>query len=256
MKRIYQNIAVRSRQAYRFSRLGLNLLSGGVFIQSCHQFPGISKIHERQLNDFRLFSAWVSDLSRSLNTTLSVSGEVMAENGLFVSNHVSWLDTIMLNNITPLSFIARHDLETWPFLGTFTKRMDSVFIDRTNKFEAYRSIPAIEAVLRRGKSVHLFPESTTSDGSSVLPFFPMFYEAAVRVGCKVQPVAIRYTDSAGNLLKEPAFINDDTFMDTMERILRVDKIYAHVHFCEPQNVLARREICRSTRDAIVRALPV
>jgi 1-acyl-sn-glycerol-3-phosphate acyltransferase len=256
MKRIYRRVAVRSRQAYRFSRLGLNLFSGSVFIQSCHQFPGISQINKRQLNDFRLFSMWVSDLSRSLNTVLHVSGEVMTGNGLFVSNHISWLDTIILNNVTPLSFIARHDLQGWPFLGTFSQRMGSVFIDRENKFKAYRSIPAIEKVLKEGKSVHLFPESTTSDGADVLPFFPMFYEAAVRVGCKVQPISIRYTDSAGNLLREPAFINEDTFMDTMKRILKVDKVYAHVHFCEPLEVGDRKELCQKSRDAIVCALSV
>ena len=252
MKIILDYLAVRSRQAYRFGRLGGNLLAGSAFISSCYRFPNISKIDENYLGDYQLFSRWVEDLTYSMNTELNVTGNIMSESGIFVSNHISWLDTIILSHIQPISFIARHDLEHWPLLGTFTKRMQSVYIDRQNKFHAYRSIPALEERLREGRSVHIFPESTTSDGSAVLPFYPMFFEAAVRTGKKVQAVAIQYTDGRGNRLVEPAYINDDHFFDTLERILRVKKVYAHCHFLEPLDAskLGRTELCRMTKNQI------
>tara|TARA_R110001592_G_scaffold175466_1_gene414617 strand:+ start:40306 stop:41091 length:786 start_codon:yes stop_codon:yes gene_type:complete len=252
MKIILDYLAVRSRQAYRFGRLGGNLLAGSAFISSCYRFPNISKIDENYLGDYQLFSRWVEDLTYSMNTELSVSGKIMPESGFFVSNHISWLDTIILSHIQPISFIARHDLEFWPLLGTFTKRMQSVYIDRRNKFHAYRSIPALEERLRAGRSVHVFPESTTSDGSGILPFYPMFYEAAVRTAKKVQAVAIQYTDELGNHLTEPAFINNDGFLETLERILRVKKIYAHCHFLEPLDAakLNRKELCQMTKKQI------
>jgi len=253
---VYRELKVGGRSVRRLGRLGLNLLSGSVFIQSCYQFPSISNIAERSLNDYSLFSYWVSDLSRSMNARLHVTGEMMREEGMFVSNHISWLDTIILNNVRPLSFIARHDLEEWPFLGAFTRRMESIFINRTNKFEAYRSLPALEARLLEGKSVHLFPESTTSVGREVLPFYPMFYEAAVRVGCKVQPVLIQYKDDKGGLLPDPAFINDDTFFDTLGRMMRVDKIHVHVCFLPPLSAkeLGRKKLSELSRASIFEAM--
>jgi 1-acyl-sn-glycerol-3-phosphate acyltransferase len=253
---MFNAVLGRARQGLRFSRLGVNLLSGSLFIGGCYQFPRLSGIESCALNDYRLFQMWVDDLAVSMNTAVHITGERMQRSGLFVSNHISWLDTIVMNKIHPLSFIARHDLEGWPLLGTFTRRMQSVYIDRSNKFHAYRSIPRIEERLREGRSVHLFPESTTSDGSSVLPFFPMFYEAAVRVACQVQPVAIKYTDSEGRHLPEAAFINDDSFMDTMARILRVERVHAHVHFCEPLAAAHydRKELCQRSRYDIERAL--
>src|SRR5690606_24005626 len=156
--------------------------------------PRISGVHHKALNDYRLFRFWVDDLTHSLNIRLHVHGEMMAEPGLFVSNHVSWADTVVMNKLRQVSFVARHDLEHWPALGTFTKRMQTVYIDRSNKFHAYRSIPRLEEKLAAGRSVHFFPESTTSDGLSVRPFYPMFFEAAVRTRKPVQPVLIRYTD--------------------------------------------------------------
>lgn len=252
MKRLVNSLGVRARQAYRFGRLGGNLVAGSAFISSCYRFPSISKINECHLGDYRLFAKWVEDLAFSMNSRLHVSGNPLSGSGFYVSNHISWLDTILLSHIQPISFIARHDLEFWPLLGTFTKRMQSVYIDRSNKFQAYRSIPSLEARLREGRSVHVFPESTTSDGSCLLPFYPMFYEAAVRTGSMVQAVAIKYTDKYGNHLTEPAFINDDSFLDTLERILKVEKIHAHYHFLPP--ICAkdhhRKELCKITKNQI------
>lgn len=242
----------RARKPLRYGRLGANLLAGSAFIGACYRFPSLSKINECALNDYRLFRSWVDDLAYSMNSRVVVKGEVMAENGLFVSNHISWLDTIMLNKVKPLSFIARHDLAGWPLLGTFTTRMECVFINRTNKFHAYRSIPAIEEKLNSGRSVQLFPESTTSDGFSLLPFFPMFYEAAVRTQKPVQPVSISYTDKYGNRIADPAFIDEDSFMDTLGRILEVDKVYAQVEYLPPldSRKLNRKELCQKSFEMI------
>ncbi len=245
-------LKVKSWQVYRFARLGGNLLAGSAFISSCYRFPAISKIDQHHLGDYYLFAKWVEDLTHSMNTDLNVTGQVMNTSGLFVSNHISWLDTIILSHIQPISFIARHDLEHWPLLGTFTKRMQSVYIDRRNKFHAYRSLPKIEQRLQEGRSVHVFPEATTSDGAGCLPFFPMFYEAAVRCNKPVQAVAIRYHDEHGKRLPDPAFIGEDSFLDTLSRILKVKRVYAHCHFFEPFDArsLGRKELCRQTKRQI------
>jgi len=249
-------VRVKLRQGLRYSRLGLNLLSGGAFIASCYKFPSISKIKSKYLNDYGIFSFWVGDLNHSMNVKVNVTGEIMSEQGLFVSNHISWLDTIVLSGIKPLSFIARHDLEHWPFLGTFTSRMQSVFINRDNKFHAYRSIPSIEKKLNEGRSVHVFPEGTTSVGKTALPFYSMFYEAAVRTGRPVQSVVISYSDASGKMLPEPAYIDDDTFGETLARMFLVDQIYAHVHFLPPMDsrILGRKEMSSRSRDEILQRL--
>lgn len=241
------------RLTLRGARLGLNLVAGGLFIEACHRFPSLSGIESRHLNDYAAFNYWVKDLVTSMNTRLSIKGAPIMEHGLFVSNHISWLDTIILNHAKPLSFIARHDLVEWPFIGTFTQRMASVYINRSNKFHAYRSLPRIEERLNEGRSVSVFPESTTSDGRSVLPFYPMFYEAAVRCGLPVQPVAIRYFDASGKPSVDPAFIGEDSFAETLERIFLMDKVYAELTFLEPldSRIHDRKALCRLSRERIV-----
>lgn len=240
------------RRAKRYSRLALNLLGGSLIVESCYRLPRLSRINERTLNDVGLFRQWVDDLAYSLNVELHVYGEIMPEHGLFVSNHVSWIDTVLINKIKQVSFLARHDLEHWPALGTFTKRMQTVYVDRSNKRQAYRSIPMLEERLMEGRSVHFFPESTTSDGTSIMHFYPMFFEAAVRTQRPVQPVLVRYTDKQMNPLVEAAYINDDSFGDTLARILRVDKVHAHYYFLpvlDPRT-MDRKELARRSRQSI------
>ncbi|KZZ62960.1 MAG: 1-acyl-sn-glycerol-3-phosphate acyltransferase [Oleiphilaceae bacterium] len=240
----------------RCARLGLNILGGATVIESIHRFPRASKIEDKELNDYAPFRYWVKDLVRSLNVELEVKGTPLAQGSLFLANHVSWVDTVILNHAEPLAFVSRHDVEDWPFIGTFTRRMGSVYVDRSNKFQAYRSIPKLEDKLRSGRSVIVFPESTTSDGSHLLPFYGMFVESAVRVGCQVQPIALRYFDKSGNTMREAAYAGDDSFGETLVRILSQKKVYASIEFLEPIDALNvdRKEVLRISRDRIARAL--
>ncbi|KZY62518.1 hypothetical protein A3742_04025 [Oleiphilus sp. HI0071] len=242
----------------RAGRLGLNILGGAALIESVHQMPNLSKIYERELNDYRSFRFWVRDLVKSLNVKLEVSGSPVEQGNLCVANHVSWVDTVILNNAVPLAFVSRHDVEEWPFVGTFTRRMGSIYVDRSNKFQAYRSIPALEQRLSQGRSVIVFPESTTTDGTELLPFYGMFIESAVRVGCYVQPIALKYTDAKGYLLREAAYAGDDSFGETLARILKQPKVYAHVSFLDPIDARKhdRKSIAAMSRERIKLALGI
>lgn len=240
----------------RLGRLGVNILGGAAFIESCYRFPKVSSIHDRQLNDFAPFRFWVNDLVNSLNVKLTIIGEPAPQGNLLVSNHISWVDTVILNHAEPLSFISRHDVEEWPFIGTFTKRMASVYVDRSNKFQAYRSIPSIVDRLQEGRSVLVFPESTTSTGEALLPFYGMFLESAVRAKCMVQPVALKYTDKHGKTLREAAYAGDDSFGQTLMRLLKQPKVFARIEFLEPIDATkhSRKEILALSRKSIHQAL--
>lgn len=240
----------------RVGRLGLNILGGAGVIESIYRFPSLSGIEFKELNDFGSFRFWVRDLVRSLNVELIVKGQPIDQGNLFVSNHVSWVDTVILNHAEPLAFVSRHDVAEWPFVGGFTQRMGSVYVDRSNKFQAYRCIPKLEDRLRSGRSVVVFPESTTSDGSELLPFYGMFLESAVRVGCFVQPIALRYFDKDGNTLRAAAYAGDDSFGETLFRIFRQPKVYASIEFLAPFDArnMTRKELCEKSRLAIANSL--
>lgn len=115
---------------------------------------------------------------------------------LFVSNHCSYLDVIILGALIPASFVAKAEVARWPLFGTLAKLQRSVFVDRQS-FRAVKQSEEMAARLEAGDSLVLFPEGTSSDGNRVLPFKSSLLSVAELAPggqpLTVQPVSIAYT---------------------------------------------------------------
>ena len=111
---------------------------------------------------------------------MHVDGSVAREHGvLLISNHVSWLDITVLSAVAPVSFVAKQEVASWPFVKWLAKLQRSVFVDRTRRSEVTDKANEILSRLEAGDHVVLFAEGTSSDGNSVVPFkTPLF--AAVK----------------------------------------------------------------------------
>lgn len=111
---------------------------------------------------------------------------------LIVSNHVSWLDIVVLSAVAPVSFVAKREVGSWPFFGTLARLQRTVFIDRDRRHATGSSRAGMQARLLGGDILVLFPEGTSSDGRRILPFRSSFFGAADIEGVLVQPVSIAY----------------------------------------------------------------
>jgi 1-acyl-sn-glycerol-3-phosphate acyltransferase len=130
---------------------------------------------------------------------LVVRGEQVARRpALFVCNHASYLDIIVLGGLIEAAFIAKKEVAQWPGIGLIAKLGRTVFVDRRPR----RSLEQRDEMLDRlgavGESLILFPEGTSNDGNRVLPFKSALLSVAETVIGKdgdlpVQPVSIAYT---------------------------------------------------------------
>lgn len=120
---------------------------------------------------------------------------------IFVANHSSWLDILVLGSRLRTCFVAKEEVGGWPVIATIARLGRSVFI-RRRRTSTHRERDEIAARLARGDNLVLFPEGTTSDGSRVLAFRSAFFSAA---GQRlpdgrlplVQPVSIAYDRLSG-----------------------------------------------------------
>jgi lyso-ornithine lipid O-acyltransferase len=129
----------------------------------------------------RTFPHWYHrQVCRIVGIHLHVDGAVARERGvLLISNHVSWLDITVLSAVAPVSFVAKQEVASWPFVNWLAKLQRSVFVDRTRRSEVTDKANEILARLEAGDHVVLFAEGTSSDGNNVVPFkTPLF--AAVK----------------------------------------------------------------------------
>lgn len=113
---------------------------------------------------------------------------------LFVANHVSYTDIMILGSIIEGSFVAKAEVAQWPLFGWLAKLQRSVFVDRRMRNIA-EQCTALSERLARGDALILFPEGTSGDGNRLLPFKSALLGAAEQAGpipVVVQPVSVAY----------------------------------------------------------------
>jgi 1-acyl-sn-glycerol-3-phosphate acyltransferase len=132
-----------------------------------------------------------------------IGGRVHDRPALFISNHVSWADILVIGSVAPVAFVAKSEVADWPLVGTSARLQRTVFVDRSRRHQTGDAIAEIVKRLASGTSVVLFAEGTSSDGNRVLPFRSALIgavkEAASRAehGILIQPMSICYTDLNG-----------------------------------------------------------
>jgi lyso-ornithine lipid O-acyltransferase len=115
---------------------------------------------------------------------------------LFLSNHSSWLDILVLGSVLEACFVSKGEVGTWPLIGTVARLGRTVFVSRSRGATG-READAMRRRLNAGDSLVLFPEGTSNDGTRVLPFRSSFL-ATADAARQVQPVSLVY-DRLGGL---------------------------------------------------------
>jgi 1-acyl-sn-glycerol-3-phosphate acyltransferase len=117
---------------------------------------------------------------------------------LFVSNHTSYLDIVVLGALVPAAFVAKKEVNGWPGVNVLAKLGRTVFVDRRPRQSIVQRDEMVTRLTQDGESLILFPEGTSSDGNRVLPFKSALLSAAQITRddgrpLTVQPLSVAYT---------------------------------------------------------------
>jgi 1-acyl-sn-glycerol-3-phosphate acyltransferase len=116
---------------------------------------------------------------------------------LYVSNHVSYLDIIVLGSLLDAHFVSKKEVASWPLFGTLAKVGQTIFIERNPRL-AMEQREDLAAMLAEKRSIILFPEGTSSSGNRILPFKSTLFSVASLlqqqdVPVTIQPITLAYT---------------------------------------------------------------
>jgi 1-acyl-sn-glycerol-3-phosphate acyltransferase len=193
-------------------------------------------------------AAWVHDsfarLARRLSLVPTVSPAASAEGaGLLVSNHLSYLDIMVYAAVRPLRFVAKFEVRRWPLVGILASLGGTIFVERERSLQVGQVAQQIEQSLREGVPVLLFPEGTSSDGSSVLPFRSPLFDPAIRAGALVTAAAIRYhADDAAE--DQVSYWGDMVFAPHLFRTMCIRGLGAEISFDSPRRFPDRKNAAR------------
>jgi 1-acyl-sn-glycerol-3-phosphate acyltransferase len=176
----------------------------------------------------------------------------MPSSGLLVSNHLSYLDIVVLSSIQPCVFVAKRDVASWPLFGWLAHAAGTIFVDREQRFSRGKAVDVISDAIAGGSVVVIFPEGTSSDGSMVLPFKSALLESAVQLHCPVAGASIEYALDGGSVADEVCYWRDMTLVPHLLNLLFKREIRANYSFSSAEiRAGNRKEIARELRDQIV-----
>lgn len=128
----------------------------------------------------RRFPHWYHrQVCKLIGVRLNIQGAVVRNAPvLLIANHSSWLDIPVLSAVAPVSFVAKKEVGSWPFVSSLARLQRTVFVDRQRRTAVGETASEISERLRRGDAIVLFAEGTSSDGNRVLPFLSSLFAAA------------------------------------------------------------------------------
>jgi 1-acyl-sn-glycerol-3-phosphate acyltransferase len=213
-----------------FTHLLWGVVQGGLL------FPRLSKPQRE-----RRIQQWARTMLKRFRIELKVVGApAPAGPLLLVSNHISWVDILALHAVCPCRFVAKADVERWPLLGTVVTGGGTLYVKRESRRDAMRVVHRMVEALKDGDILAVFPEGTTSDGSSVLPFHSGLIQAAISAGAPVQPVAMQIVDGkSGKSSLAVSYMGDESLARSVWRTLCAQGLCAVVTFGTAQAAAGR-----------------
>jgi 1-acyl-sn-glycerol-3-phosphate acyltransferase len=200
--------------------------------------------------------AWSAGLMRIFGFRLRRKGTPLPGAAVFVANHVSWVDIVVLHSQRMMGFVAKREISRWPLVGFLASRGETIFHERGSSESLGGVLHEMLARLRAGRSVGVFPEGRTRDGREVGPFHARIFLAAVESAARVQPVALRY-GPRGAAQPLVAFQPGESFFGNFVRLLGEPARQADVCFLEPIDTTdggGRRRIAELARERIIAAM--
>ena len=154
---------------------------------------------------------------------------------LLVANHISWVDIVVVHATRHCRFVSKDEIGRWPLVSTLANAADTLYITRESRRDAMRVVHQMAQCLRDGDVLAIFPEGTTGDGASLLPFHANLLQAAISAEAPILPVALQFVDGrTGAISFAPCYVGADTLWQSLWRTLCTCDVQAVVQFGSPE----------------------
>ena len=206
----------------------------------------------RRWRDF-IFRHWARTIVKVVGIKIQTNAIVPATPFFLVSNHLSYLDIIVLASQLDCVFVAKREIADWPVFGLLSRSMNTIFIDRARVADIPRVNALIVETLQSGQNIVVFPEGTSTSGAEILPFKPSLLEPAARGSFPVAYASLKYRTPPD---ETPAHLSvcwwgEMTLMPHLWGVFRLSEIEATLTFgAETLRGADRKELARRLHDAV------
>lgn len=170
------------------------ILIGVYFILAAPLYPFIrlSEYRTKKLISYIVsFVSWL--ILKLMNVKVTHKGDIdKSKNYYIVSNHLSYIDILVICTRMPSVFVTSMEMKKTPVLGQITDLAGCLYVERRNRSNINNEIQNIIEALKNGLNVTVFPEATSTNGEQVLPFKRSLYQSAIEANVHVLPKTLNY----------------------------------------------------------------
>ena len=171
-------------------------------------------------------------LAQILCLRIRLAGKV-PEWGLIASNHLSYLDVVVIAAVAPGIFVSKSEVRRWPVIGILSRWAGTLYLRRAHRSDLARIGREVAALLEAKERVVIFPEGTSTDGKRVLGFHSSLFWAAETTRSPTTPCFLKYREPGNKPERRICFQGTALFLPHFLNLLSLEFIEAEVVFGEP-----------------------
>lgn len=191
-------------------------------------FPFFSKkILVTLLSQYSKFALWFMNIKINIYDYHNID---FSDNHLIVSNHLSYLDVLVISSIFPACFVTSVEIKKTPFLGQLCMFGGCLFVERRSRKNLSSEIKEMTDGLKYGLNVMFFPEGTSTNGEDILRFKKPLFKSSVDSKKEIIPLSLKYIKlnggesvNKGNRDKV-CWYGDMTFLDHLWNLFRLKSV--------------------------------
>lgn len=208
---------------------------------------------------------WGRLMTRTLGVRIAVEGEPPPPGALLVSNHLSYLDIPVFASLLGFAFVSKDDVRRWPFWGQMADLGGTIYIDRSRRRDALRTLAGMQRALECGAGVVIFPEATSTSGDTIRPFRPALladaadrqrpvHWATITYRLKASPTNSNPDSLAPRARERVCWWGEMPFLPHLAGLCALKRVYCHVRFGDsPVQSADRKALAETLRQTMLQA---
>ncbi len=141
---------------------------------------------------FRLRRNFCRIANTILNIHFEAKGSVTEQPALYVCNHRSFSDPMVLTLFLEAWVVAKAEIADMPIINKGAEITGIIYVKRDSVDSRKATRDAMIKNLQAGRNILVYPEGTTNDGKYILPYKKGTFKEAATHGFAVVPVCMEY----------------------------------------------------------------
>lgn len=168
-----------------------------------------------------------------IDSDISPKVKLDKQNYLFLSNHLSYMDIIIISSKIPALYLTSKDVVSDILSRSIVRAAGTLIIDRRTPVQLFKEIENVSNILQAGLHLVIFPEGRASNGECVGGFKAPLVEAAIKAKKNIIPVCIQYLTINGQPFQSKnrdliCFYGDMQFIQHLLKLLTIQSFTAKI----------------------------